>query len=371
MRWLIDPIISSMKSQTLLIALFFASLSLVASLPLRAQELINLGDFGGNGSQAFGINNLNQVVGEANTSDGDAAAFLYSNGNMTNLGTLGGLSSTAMGINDLGEIVGWAEINDGHRNAFLYSNGVMTNLSIFSGTNNFGYASGINNSGQVAWTYAGSGFRAVLYSNGTSRDLGSLGGGATSINLAEGINNLGQVVGTSNGSAFIYSNGTLTNLNVSGGEAIAINNVGQIVGSSTTGAFLYSNGTVTDLGALGGNSAFSINDLGQVVGRLITSSSDSQGFLYSADLGLVNLNALYASLLVSGTDSQAGFTELNNGYGINNSGSIVGNGTYWDGTSSFSKAFLLMPIPEPSTWALLLGGCGLLALVRIRRSAKA
>ncbi len=59
-----------------------------------------------------------------------------------------------------------------------------------------------------------------------------------------------------------------------GGEAYGINDGGQVVGWATTSsgnadAFLYSNGTMTDLGTLGGNGseAYGINASGQVVGN--------------------------------------------------------------------------------------------------------
>ena len=57
-----------------------------------------------------------------------------------------------------------------------------------------------------------------------------------------------------------------------GSNAYDINDNGQVVGNAFTAsasqAFLYSNGTMTDLGTLGGSNsnAFGINDDGQVVG---------------------------------------------------------------------------------------------------------
>jgi probable HAF family extracellular repeat protein len=108
-------------------------------------------------------------------------------------------------------------------------------------------ARGINASGQVAGyaTTAGNrAYHAVLWSNGTMTDLGTLGG---TVSEAYGINASGQVVGQSNTSgdaaqhAFLWSAGAMTDLNslvhpASGWtltEARAVNDVGQIVGTGT------------------------------------------------------------------------------------------------------------------------------------------
>ena len=191
----------------------------------------------------------------------------------------------------------------------------MTDLGTLGGHDSFGW--GINASGQVvgqAYTGADWSYNAFLYSNGTMTDLGP--------GTARGINDSGQVVGEGdNGHAFLYTNGTMTDLGTLGSsssEANGINASGQVVGYSHTSilyqthAFLYSNGTMTDLGTLPGGSqsqANGINAGGQVVGWSDRSGGYSRAFLYSngtmTDLGTLG-----------GLDSEA--------YGINASGQVVG-----------------------------------------------
>ena len=143
------------------------------------------------------------------------------------------------------------------------------------------YGKSINSSGQVAGNSSTNGSldnHAFLYSNGTMTDLGTLGG---TTSFAWSINDSGQVVGWSaaaNGyeHAFLYSNGTMTNLGIglTYSQAYAINNRGQIVGTSDGDAFLYSNGVATDLNRLAQPSwgeygyftlATGINDSGQII----------------------------------------------------------------------------------------------------------
>jgi probable HAF family extracellular repeat protein len=375
-----------------------------AAPSLHAQAtLTDLGDLGGGQSDAEGLNNEGQVVGYSTTSSGDTDAFLYSNGTMTNLGILAGdTDSAATGINDSGQIVGYSGTtstfanyngvpNPGYNGtAFLYSGGTMTDLSTSVGGTSSA-ATGINNSGQVVgYSTASSGESyAFLYSGGAVTNLGFLGSesGVYSSSLAFGINSSGQVVGGSSTNdagriAFSYSVGTMTNLgslpgpNVSGGSAAtAINSSGLIVGGSglpgVANAFLYSNGTLTNLGTLGGTNpnslATGINDSGEIVGYSGTgfgALGPSQAFV---DLSgtMQSLNSLYASMLVSGTGSQTGFVSLVSANAIDAAGDIAGVGTYWNGTSDQQEAFLL-DVPEPSTWALLLGGLATLALWRKR-----
>ena len=271
-------------------------------------KMTDLGTLGGSQSYAYGINDSGQVVGGADspTSSGYEHAFLYSNGTMADLGTFGGVVSCANGINASGQVAGYATTSSGNEHAFLYSNGKMTDLGTLPGGSN-SIANGINDNGQVVGSSdTSSSEHAFLYSNWTMADLGTLGG---VVSIANGINASGQVVGyatTSSGEmhAFLYSNGTMADLGmlpvpgVTGqtGESIAngINASGQVVGFSSgfadgngEHAFLYSNGTMTDLNDLidpASNpgwiiaDARAINDSGQIVGYAVN-GMEEQAYL--------------------------------------------------------------------------------------------
>lgn len=177
------------------------------------------------------------------------------------------------------------------------------------------FATSINNDGQVSGvsyltspkntSYA----RAFIYTNGTMTDLGTLGGTAS---VGYGLNNLGQIVGVSSNrdnsgsSAFLYSSGTMEALGTpfTPGDAYGINDYGQIVGGMQFGnrfqAFLYDGGTIRNLGSLAGDShAYDINNVGQVVGLSFTSLSNDtyHAFIYAdgnmADIG--TLGGIFSS----------------------------------------------------------------------------
>ncbi len=97
------------------------------------------------------------------------------------------------------------------------------------------------------------------------------------------------MVGSTDNGAFLYTNGTMTNI----GDFIpsGINGGGQVAGLTFAGggphAYVYSDGALQDLGALGGSfsRANAINDSGQVVGEAqIPGPSGVLGAYYHAFL---------------------------------------------------------------------------------------
>jgi probable HAF family extracellular repeat protein len=213
------------------------------------------------------------------------------------------------------------------------------------------------------------------------QDLGTLGG---PVSMAHAINNLGQIAGEAtirDGThhAFLYRDGSMQDLNgflqnlnplVEASWAYAINDLGQVVGkayidggtsSGSTFAFLYSDGVMQNLNTLGwySSSALAINNKGQVVGKANNGNPyNDHAVLYSGGV-MQDLNNLI--------DPASGWT-LTSATGINDNGWICGTGRNPSGNT---RAFLLTPVPEPSTLvaftSLSLTGIGLAAWRRRKR----
>lgn len=149
-------------------------------------------------------------------------------------------------------------------------------------------------------------------------------------------------------------------------EAYGISSNGQVAGLSLNfgidglppRAFLYSNGAMTDLGTLGGDSfGYGINNAGEVVGRSEINSQRSAAFLYSNGV-MTDLNTLI--------DPASGWI-LGEARGINDAGQIVGFGLASGGV----HAFLLTPVPEPETYAMLLAGLAVIGVAVRRQGGRA
>ena len=305
--------------------------------------------------RAFGLNigTSGQAVGAVETFRADGSlyyrAFVRSeSGTMTEIPTLAGegaasvgVSNIAYGVNGNGVVVGGSQnASNGRPYAFLYSGGVVTDLSVFL-ENTTSEALAISNNGTVVGTYQSPTFgRAfVLTPNAPgSYALLDLGPG-----VANSISESGYVVGETLDDdqlsvPFVFRDannngavdpGEYTRLGTLGGttgnRALDVNDSGKVVGQSLDGtnavhAVIWNStaqGAVPqDLGNLGTAQSWatSINNSGQVVGY-----SSGYAFLYENN----QLKRL-ASLIP--TQGGVPTWQLVIAYGINNAGTIVGEG---------------------------------------------
>jgi probable HAF family extracellular repeat protein len=277
--------------------------------------------------------------------------FVWKDGVIRPLPTLGGNNEAAFGgVNDQGQMAGMAETRkpdptcqpsqfyDSTINQTITLNqvldwrpvvwgptyGVAHELPIWPG-DKVGLASAINDEGQVA---GGSGFcttpafgsveHALLWKNGRTINLGSLGG--TYDNLATAINNRGQVVGWSDLPGDTPTNGT-------------------------THSFLWQDGIMTDLGTLPdlgtppdetSTYAYGIDDAGHVVGQSC-GQNGCQAFLWQNGT-MTDLNTI-AHLTTPGS------FDLVQAEGINSQGEIVGNAI--DNNTGYFLAFSAFPCDSP------------------------
>ncbi|MCJ7543301.1 MAG: PEP-CTERM sorting domain-containing protein [Phycisphaerae bacterium] len=381
----------------------------LGSLAAHAEALYTIADLGplgatNDGVYASAVNNGGEVVGFT-----EDRAFLWQNGQMTDLVVLPGRNRAhAFDINNSGQVVGWSykytslhgvpiSATDGR--GFLWEKGTMTDLGILAAVpppyppepndpNRFSSALGVNDAGQIVGTCGRtvilggvllSPERAFVWEGGTMQALNDLipPDPSWDLTFASAINNTGQIVGSTmrTGPAvfrgFLFSGGSVTDLGTLGGESATgtdVNNAGQAVGYSDSAAgsdllnhpFLWQDGTIADLGVPPGGSslgayATAINASGVIVGWAGTGSPPGTACLWSEGAAL-DLNALIAP------DSD---WQLMYASDINDLGQIVGYGSHKIAGEWYERAFILTPIPEPATVALLLAGG--LALLRRRR----
>ena len=207
-------------------------------------SLKRLRNFPGSGSSSLGrdINQAGMVVGESVTDNHDTHAALFTGDSVVDLGTSLGQYSQANAINDLGQIVGWYQTAPGQPVGMFLYDAILGPQTLPPALASVSLQpNDINNLGAIVGGIVppfGT-QSAFLYSNGTLKDLGTLGGLSS---VALGLNNSNQVVGSSGGAtfdqhAFLFQNGTMTDLNTAlpAGtpailtRAVAINDRGQIL----------------------------------------------------------------------------------------------------------------------------------------------
>lgn len=92
----------------------------------KGDTLVDIGTFGGQVSEAFGINDHGKVVGTAETGTGfhDRNAFIWFRGFKLDIGHLGGGYAVAYDINNRNQVVGFAS-GAGANQGFLWQRGKM------------------------------------------------------------------------------------------------------------------------------------------------------------------------------------------------------------------------------------------------------
>jgi len=226
----------------------------------------------------------------------------------------------------------------------------MVDLGYYEQEHN--WAVDINNSGCVAVIESQ---KLVLWpASGTTTTVGAID--------AHAINDAGYVAGTVTNSlygrvAYLYggSHGASV-LGTLGGpwsEGYGLNVDQQVVGYSYVAsgsdekkAFLWQNGTMTNLGSLPGerdSEAVDINNVGQIVGNSDDPFLWDRGVMY-------NLHDLIAVPVGTNLDSVAA---------INDGGQIVGAGRFLeDGTTLTLQAYLLVPTPATIRYTLTVSHTG-------------
>ena len=328
----------------------------------------------------YALNNFGQVAGSRVDNFNNTYALITGpNGQGPN--TLIMMQGSVLGsaINAHGQLVGTVDMSGTGLDLQAFVTGPQGGSPQFLGGLGGDITSplGINRAGLVVGRARDSDnkFQAVqwLPNSSTAERLATLGG---STSTAQAVNDQWLIVGTSGRSdgsnhAVIWGlNGAaITDLGTLGGRnssALAINTWAQVVGGSRVAdgslhAYITGPGAagMTDLGTLGWahSRASFINDSGVVAGTLMTGTDaasyfESHVFITGANgQGMVDLNSLV---------SVGEGLYLNDVWGLNDAGQLLVS-------DQNGLSYLLTPVPEAASSAMLLAGLLMLALLARQR----
>jgi probable HAF family extracellular repeat protein len=259
-------------------------------------------------------------------------------------------------LNEAGVAIGWSGNSFGAQTV-TWTFGDPTAVPIVSQAG----GRALNLQGNVAGDLAtgGGGAHAFFWNGATLQDIHSLGGKSLGID----INNANDVVGLYEISpgrpvAYRWKDGVMTSLGTLGGPestAFSVNQVGQVVGSAETSnmndrAFIWTDfdgDNISDLGEMKqlpdmglSSAANGVNDLGVAAGFVLNSQFQRRAAIWNDTTAFVPLG-----LLAGSVESEA--------FDINNLGQVVGrSGTPFIWQAGEMKSLRSL-IPQDLGWTLL------------------
>ncbi|WP_144006585.1 PEP-CTERM sorting domain-containing protein [Pelomonas sp. KK5] len=372
-----------MRLNKLLLALTLLGSASVFAAP--SYTIVDLGPLAGDASSnAYNISAGGLITGRSYGSASSTAILASAGGGVSGLGGLSGRNyAWSYGANAGGTVVGAAASTLVGSGALpvAWQGGAATQLALPAGTTG-GTAYDVNASNLIVGQASGATPQAAIFGTGGSSLVPTLSGGTT-MAIAYAVNDSGLAVGygtsAATGSARIgvvydTASGAATLLGAlpgkNGSIAYDISNSGYVVGASVqntsqTGLpFIWTAaGGMQAIPLLNGattGTARGVNDSGWVVGTV--GVGNTTPYVYDGT-NVYDLGTLVGS--APGWSMTSSFTQV---MGISGSGIIAGTAVY----NGAAHAFALMPtaVPEPGSWALMLGGLALVAAVGARRGRR-
>ncbi|PSJ18342.1 PEP-CTERM sorting domain-containing protein [Nitrosomonas supralitoralis] len=333
-------------------------------------------------SQALAINDLNQVVGFEWVKDGPVTwqtPTLWDVESKTSTYLLtprNNRDAKALDINNRGDVVIRASDNfDPSVSGYIHRSDGIEKLSFPSGMPNGVLNLDLNENGYFIGTT--SRFTTTLWNssnkpiavyniktnalNDRNQMVGQIDIGGPSHETTAALFDVGVTVSLGKGYDWIFSSRAV---DINNNSQVLVNGIGFSGGSKS---FIWDDGAVRSLQSIGGPSqANSINDFGIVVGNKFVDRGYNSEILDSAAVIWDGHNQYNLNDFLDQETKDAGWILLS-ANDINNNGWVVGYAinTITEGGHAYALSTdeMLSPIPEPSTYLMLLAGLGLLGFV--------
>ena len=297
----------------------------------------------GVGSNANGISNTGQVVGTQVDVDNAPTGDNYT-GTATNTSPLTAAhGQTAFGINSAGDVVG----GSGSSAFYLPNGGTLQTLTTPAGANN---AFGINDLGNIVGQYTMGantpGFYLPSASSTSFTTIDQPTGATPTVVNAQGVNNKGLIVGF-----YLGNDGQVHGFDANVANASSGTLVGTAIADPTIPSVPGESGATFVFSQILG-----VNNEGIAVGYYGDSTGSQHGFLYNTSTGVYTFLDDPAAAFSNGVE----VTQIT---GIANSGEIAG---FYTDANGIAHSFTAAPVPEPSTWAMMLAGLTCLGFIAHR-----